>query len=80
MKAEYVRVKLLNQWPTKPFWAKKTSNNEFIQYIRCNREGDTILGNKKHIIIVTKEDIAWERPARMSRKYGELEIIKDDVR
>lgn len=72
----YVRVKLNNQIP-RPFWAVKSDlSNGLIRYTKCNKLGETIPGNRLHIIIARQDDIAWEKSAEMNLHYGELEVSR----
>lgn len=67
----YVKVK----FDKLTIWAiKRELPNGLIAYTKCTSSGDTCPGVKINVIIAAKEDIVWEKPAVMNRKYAELEI------
>ena len=66
---------------TRTVWAVKAGENK---YFVCNKEGETetdagkspegIPIERKELIIASPVDILYEKPARMSLKYAELEV------
>ena len=67
----------------KPFWAIQREEREehlnLIHFTKCDKEGNTKFGINpvtQNIYLLTYKDIKKILPARYSRKYAELEIIK----
>jgi hypothetical protein len=67
------------------FWAEKLPTkpgDKTLRYIEVDKHGNAQEGVKNGVIIVTKhlylvapQDLISERQARMSLKYGELEVV-----
>lgn len=82
--AKYWRVKAETEnGGTTIFWAfSKTEKKGLVIYVQCKRDGEkswfTPTCTETKVYIGAPESIIWERPARMSKKYAMLEVVKSD--
>jgi len=84
----FYRVKVdVAKGGTKVFWAQKRWERKDggIGYRKCNRFGQTRWKETAkadveliELVLVQKEDIIYEKQARMNLHYAELEIIKEE--
>lgn len=73
----YFKVKLSKANGSKIFWAellRKRGDAYILEKINSEGEGGVYT---RKIIIADVLDIAWMKPAKISRKYGILQVIKD---
>jgi ribosome biogenesis SPOUT family RNA methylase Rps3 len=69
-----VRVKMPNN-KRRTFWARKNRSTELRTfYSVVDEEG----GRLDEIVVADKNDIVFEKPARMNLKYAQLEVQGED--
>jgi hypothetical protein len=78
----YVRVRFQTPNGKRTVWAVKLGPN---RYVVSDKHGDTATPagvdasgafiERKEIIFSSAQDVVWEKPARMSLKYAELEVV-----
>lgn len=69
---KYVQLRFNSNEGVKTVWAQKLGKG---YYRQVNEEGDWGLDSKDRRIIVSEQDIIFEKPATINNKYGILEII-----
>ena len=69
----YVRIKFQCDNKYKIAWAKKLAQRGNLLYFRrLDKRGN----NLNELIIVTPENLTYEKSAKMNNHYGELEIVE----
>jgi len=83
----FVRVNVRMGKGYRSFWGKKVSaKGDMVKYYEVTEEGDVELSVKynkktnvehvtKHLYVVNANDIVSEKEARVSLKYGNLEVV-----
>jgi len=75
---EYFRIKVKVQNGTRSAWVVRTREKNDFQFFRVvNKDGDE--PNNPEIIIASKRDIIYQKPAAFNNKYAELEIKESDM-
>lgn len=82
--AKYWRVKATKEnGDITLFWAhtRVVRENGLVMYVLCKQDGertwDTPTTSETRVYMGRLDDIIYERPARMSKKYAVLEVVKD---